>query len=136
VPHVEIGAIQTQRLGLRLHPLFGLWGKKVTETRHTLATERHFILELIVGYGAARYEIQAHQFPFQYVLDRPTATLTEKFVWLTREVTRHAPRALLNRAAQDIRDGVALVRGYPSRQLMLDEMVWLLWHSRAAPANS
>ncbi|MGC3958786.1 MAG: hypothetical protein QM813_12860 [Verrucomicrobiota bacterium] len=128
VPHVELSAAQTQRTALRPHPVFGMWPKKVKEVRSRLETERQFILELVVGRGAARYEIQAHEFPFTGVVDRPTATLMEKFVWLVREMTRRAPQALLNRGAQDVRDGVALVRGYPSRQLLLDEMVWLLWN--------
>lgn len=136
VPHVEISTSQTQRTSLRLHPVFGLWPRKTTETRNRLETERHFILELIVGQGAARYEIQAHQFPFNYVVDLPTASTLEKFVWLVREMTRRATRALLNRGAQDVRDGVQLVRGYPSRQLLLDEMVWLLWTAAHRPPQS
>jgi hypothetical protein len=134
VPHVEISATHTQRTGLGLHPVFGLWTKKTTDTRHKLETERHLILELIVGRGQARYEIQAHQFPFNYVVDWPNAGATEKFVWLVGEMTRRATQAMLNRAAQDIRDGVTLVRGYPSRQQMLDEMVWLLWNRPHGPA--
>jgi hypothetical protein len=128
VPHVEISSTQSQRTAVRLHPVFGVWPKKVVETRSHLETERQFILELVVGHGAKRFEVQAQEFPFNHVLDRPAAMLTEKFVWLVREMTRRAPRALLNRAAQDIRDGVTLVRGYPSRQQLLDEMVWLLWN--------
>lgn len=127
VPHVEISSVQTQHTVSRLNPVFGVWPKKVVETRTRLETERQFILELIVGYGAARYEIQAQDFPFNSVVERPEDSLVQKFVWLARELTRRAPRALLNRAAQDIQHGVPLVRGYPSRQQMLDEMVWLLW---------
>ncbi len=134
VPHVEITSVQTQRTAMRPHPLFGVWPKKVVETRNRLETERLFILELVVGNGAARYELQAHEFPFAGVVDRPTATLTEKFVWLVRELTRRAPQALLNQGALDIRDGVVLVRGYPSRQQLLDEMIWLLWSRGHGPA--
>lgn len=130
VPHVEIGSVQTQRTGTGLPPMFGLWPKKTVETRSRLETERQFILELVVGPGVARYEIQAHDFPFHQLVARPNAPMLEKFVWLVREMTRRAPQALLNRGAQDVRDGVALVRGYPSRQQLLDEMVWLLWSRR------
>lgn len=128
VPHVEISSTHSQRTTVRLHPVFGIWPQKVAETRSHLETERQFILELVVGHGAKRYEIQAQDFPFNHVLDGPAALLTEKFVWLVREMTRRAPQAVLNRGALDIRDGVALVRGYPSRQQLLDEMVWLLWN--------
>jgi len=134
VPHVEISSAQTQRTAMRSHPGFGLWSQKPGETRSHLETERQFILELIVGRGAARYELQAHEFPFTGVVDRPTAPLIEKFVWLVREMTRRAPQARLNRGALDIREGVALVRGYPSRQQMLDEMIWLLWSRAHGPA--
>ena len=136
VPHVEIGATQTTRSRLGFQSLFGLSSKQAVETRHRLETERHFILELIVGHGAARYEIRAHQFPFSFVLNQPTASTTEKFVWLVREMTRRAAQAGLNRGAQDIRDDVQLVRGYPSHQLLLDEMVWLLWSARQRPVQS
>ena len=134
VPHVEVSSVHAQRPGIGLHPVFGVWPKPVVETRSRLETERQFILELIVGRGAARYELQAHEFPFTGVMDRPTATLTEKLVWLVRELTRRAPQAMLNRGAQDIRDGVTLVRGYPSRQQLLDEMIWLLWSRAHGPA--
>lgn len=134
VPHVEISSVQTQRTAMRAHPLFGVWPRKVVETHNRLATERQFILELVVGNGTARYEIQAHEFPFTNLGDRPTATLTDKFVGLVREMTRRAPQALLNRGALDIRDGVVLVRGYPSRQQLLDEMIWLLWSRGHGPA--
>lgn len=134
VPHVEIGVTQTPHSRLGFQSLFGLSNKPAVETRRRLETERHFILELIVGHGRARYEIQAHQFPFNFVLERPAASTTEKFVWLVREMARRATRAGLNRGARDIRDGVQLVRGYPSRQLLLDEMVWLLWSARHRPS--
>ncbi len=134
VPHVEVSSVHTQRTGIGLHPVFGVWPKQVVETRSRLETERQFILELVVGRGAARYELQANEFPFAGVVDHPATTLTEKFVWLVREMTRRAPQALLNRGAQDVRDGVMLVRGYPSRQQMLDEMIWLLWSRGHGPA--
>ena len=38
----------------------------------------------------------------------------------------------MNRGARDIRDGTELVRGYASRQVFTDEMVWLLWHNANA----
>lgn len=133
VPHVEISASPKPRLGARFHPIFGGWPKPAPEPRRQLETDRHFILELIVGPGTARYEIQAHQFPFNHLLDLPLAATPEKFVWLVRELTLRTPRALLNRGAQDVRDGIQLVRGYPSRQALLDEMVWLLWNLRQPP---
>jgi len=90
-------------------------------------TDPQLILELVLAGGAARYELDAAQFPFKYAVDRPEWTTREKFVWLVREISRRAPSAILNRGARDVLDGIQLVRGYPSRQAFLDEMIWLLW---------
>lgn len=130
IPHFEISAVQTARTKVRFHPVFGMWPQKTVETQSRLETERQFILELVAGASGARYELQAHQFPFNQVLNLPGASLTEKFIWLAGEMIRRAPQAALSRGARDVRDGIQLVRGYPSRQLLLDEMVWLLWNLR------
>lgn len=130
VPHVEISSVQTPKAAVRSPGLFGLWPKPVPPMRSRLETERQLILELVVGHGAARYEIQAQDFPFNLVAGCPAAPVVEKFVWLVQELAQRTPQAVLNRGALDVRDGVMLVRGYPSRQQLLDEMIWLLW-SRA-----
>lgn len=135
VPHIEISSSAGPRPAAGWRRWFGPDSPRGGASRSRLETERQLILEFVVGAGAARYEIQAHQFPFKHVLDRPAAPTVEKFVWLVRELTRRAPGALLNRGAQDVRDGVQLVRGYPSRQLLLDEMIWLLWNAPPHPAR-
>lgn len=86
------------------------------------------ILELVLGDGATRYAIHADEFPFKYALDRPDFSKVEKFVWLVREISRHATGAILNRGARDVHEGIELVRGYPTRQVFTDEMTWLLWN--------
>lgn len=130
VPHFEVSASQAARSQVRFHPVFGRWPQKPEATRSRLETERQMILELVIGTGRARYELLAHQFPFNQVLNLPTAALAEKFLWLVGELIRRAPQAALGRGAGDVRDGIQLVRGYPSRQLLEDEMVWLLWNRR------
>lgn len=86
------------------------------------------LLELVLTGRQIRYEINAAQFPFKYAIDRPDYSTLEKFVWLVKEICRQSPHVLMNRGARDICDGTDLVRGYDSRQLFTDEMVWLLWH--------
>jgi hypothetical protein len=129
VRHVEIGLTQTERMTLKLHAAFGVWPQKTTETVRRVEADSQLILELVLAGGAARYELDAAQFPFKYAVDRPEFSTLEKFVWLVREVTSRASRALLNRGASDVHNGVQLVRGYPSRQAFTDEMVWLLWNA-------
>jgi hypothetical protein len=128
---VAAGAINRVEIGSAPAPrsLFGFSSKSQKDSRSHLETERQFILELVVGRGLARYEILADQFQFQAGHTGAGASLLEKFVWLVREMTRRATQAMFNRGAQDICDGVALVRGYPSRQLLTDEMIWLMWNA-------
>ncbi len=136
VAHVDIHPFAPPPAPAGRRSLFSLLTRQHLETRSRLETERHLILELIIGNATARYEVQAHQFQFHSVLGQSTASRMEKFVWLVREMTRRAPHALRNRAAQDVHDGVVLLRGYPSHQALLDEMVWLLWNrAQAGPTN-
>jgi len=131
VPHVDVSVTQTSRTDLSLSSMFRSWGR--SDVRSRLETSQHLILELVLRSGVGRFELLAHQFPFNYVINLPAASLAEKFVWLVLNLIRQAPNAWLNRGAQDILDGVKLARGYPSRQVMWDEMTWLLW-SRAHAA--
>ncbi|HEX5221630.1 MAG TPA: hypothetical protein VFZ59_18845 [Verrucomicrobiae bacterium] len=127
VRHVEISVTQTERTGVRLHPAFGVWPKKSVESIRKVESEAQLILEIVLAKGSARYELDAAQFPFKFAVDRAGLSTREKFVWLAREIGSRATKAILNRGAADVRNGVELVRGYPSRQAFTDEMIWLLW---------
>jgi hypothetical protein len=107
VPHVEITSSASFRTQLETKSQFLLW--LVTATNH--------------------YEIQAQQFAFPAVVDRGLTTLVEKLVSLIKAITARTPHALQNRAVQDIANGVNLLRGYPSRQALRDEISWLLWQA-------
>jgi len=129
VRHVEISVIHNDRTTARLHPAFGGWPEKTTESIRKVESDSQLILELVLAGGAARYELDAAQFPFKYAVDRPELSMPEKFIWLVREIGNRATRAILNRGASDVRNGVQLVRGYPSRQAFTDEVIWLLWNA-------
>lgn len=134
MPSVELSVRQEERITVQLHPIFGVWPKRIVESKHTVAAGSQLILELVLAGGAGRYELNAAQFPFKYAVDRPELSTLEKFVWLVRETGRRSAHALLNRGASDIRNGIELVRGYPSRQAFTDELTWLLWNGkRSAP---
>lgn len=104
-----------------------------TDLRSTPVPERQLILEFVTQSPAARYEIVAQHFPFALLPDCPAGPVGGKFVWLAGEFLRHSPHARLNRGAQDLRDGIQLIRGYSSRQALLDEMVWRLWPGHGRP---
>jgi len=127
VRHVEISVTQPQSSGAGLHPAFGVWPKKSVESVRKVESETQLILEIVLADSTSRYELDAAQFPFKYAVDRSGFSTREKFIWLVREMGKRAPRAILNRGASDVCNGVDLVRGYPSRQAFNDEMIWLLW---------
>jgi hypothetical protein len=99
------------------------------EVSHSLATGSQLILAIVLSGGVTCYEIYADRFPFKYALDRPDLSTVQKFVWLVREISRRATGAILNRGARDVREGIELVRGYPTRQMFTDELTWLLWNA-------
>jgi hypothetical protein len=127
VGHVEVTPLPADRVNLKLGSFGGdLHGGAA---RSRIETGQHLVLELILRGGSSRFEVLAHLFPFNYVLPQPGGNLTEKFVCLASEMIVRAPRAALNRGAEDVRDGVKLVRGYPNRQAFQDEMLWRLWNA-------
>ena len=125
--HVGFERFNTAGSKLGFSPLTGVWPKKTVEVAHKLAKDSQLLLELVIARSGKRLQVNAAEFPFRYVVDRPEFSLVDKIVWLAEEFIRHAPHALLNRGARDVRDGVKLVRGYPTPQVFNDEMVWLLW---------
>jgi len=128
VRHFEMGRTETERTVLRFNPLVGVWPKKIKESARTVESGTLLLLEIILAGAATRYQIDAARFPFNYVIERPGLSIAEKFVWLVREICRHATRAILNRGALGLLAGQATVPGYASRQMLTDEMIWLLWH--------
>jgi hypothetical protein len=128
VRHFEIGRTEKERTVLRLNPWVGVWPKKIKESGRTVESETLLLLEIILAGTATRYQIDAARFPFSYVLDQPGLSTAEKFVWLVREIGRHATRAILNRGALSLLGGQATVPEYVNRQMLTDEMIWLLWH--------
>ena len=129
VVHVELTRTQTERTELRFNVMSGLSPKRIKEAVHKLETDLKLVLEIVLAGGAARYQIEAAEFPFKYVIDRPELSVAEKFVWLVQEICRHAPHAILNGGARVLSGGREAVLEYSSRQMLGDEMVWLLWRN-------
>ena len=125
----HVGFTHTTVAGSKLsyNPLTGVWPKQTVEHAHKLAKDSQLLLDVVFAGSGKRFQINAVEFPFRYVVDRPEFSLVDKIVWLAEEFIRRSPQALLNRGARDVRDGVRLVRGYPTPQDFNDELVWLLW---------
>jgi hypothetical protein len=125
----EFGRKEFERPALGFNPITGLWVKKVRDTTHTTEWDPVLVLELVLADKSARYQIEATGFPFKFLVDRPEFSVTQRFIWLVREICRHAPHAVLNHGARVLRDGGDIVPQYEMRQMMADEMVWLLWNA-------
>lgn len=128
VTHFGVTNVATVKKSLSYNPTTGIWPKQTVEHSHKLAKDSQLLLEIVIARSGKRFQINAAEFPFGYVVNRPELSLMDKIVWLAGEFIRRAPQALLNRGARDVRDGVTLVRGYPTPQVFNDEMVWLLWN--------
>lgn len=138
VRHEEISHSRSDHPTTSFQAGFGIWPNRSVELGRKVETRSQLILEIVLTGGTRRYEVNADEFPFKYALDRPNLSTVQKFVWLVREISHRAPGAILNRGARDVHEGIELVRGYPNRQVLTDEMTWLLWNSgqtnRSAPA--
>lgn len=129
VRHVEVSRTQTERTELRLNALTGVWPKKITESQNRIHADSQLAVEILLADGASRYQIDGTRFPFNYVINEPALSTSEKFVWLVRELCHRATGALLNGGARWLRAGHDSVPGYMNRQALTDEIIWLLWQA-------
>lgn len=128
VGDIEVSRTQAERTVLRFSPLLGVWPKRVTESRRKVTANSQLILEILLAGLRHRFQIEAARFPFKHLIDRPELSTTGKFVWLVREICRHATAAALNGGARWLRAGHEGVPRYLNRQALTDEIIWLLWH--------
>ena len=128
LPFDEISQPRHERPAIAFQPGFDIQVDRTLARGPKSESRMQLVLEMVLAGGVTRYEINADEFPFRYALDRPDLSKVEKFVWLVREISQRATRAILNRGARDVQEGITLVRGYPNRQMFTDEMTWLLWN--------
>jgi hypothetical protein len=125
----EAARTRTEHAVLRFNSAAGVRPKTTDDSNRKIGSGLQFMLEILLAGGAVRYQIDAAQFSFKHVIDRPGLSLEEHFVWLVREICRHTPRAVLNAGALGLQQGQETVPVYPNRQTLNDEMIWLLWQS-------
>lgn len=127
--HFEVHKTQPKRNAPRFSPVSSIWPKKMSESARAIGPGSSLLLEILLADRATRYQIDAAEFNFRHVIDRPGLSIGEKFVWLVREICRQAERAVFNAGARRLRQGEHVTPDYTNRQVFLDEMVWLLWRS-------
>ena len=125
--HFEVNKTHTKLMRFQHDAAAGGRVKPSAGTGSNVESGPQLLLELLVGRGKARYQIDAAQFSFKYVIDRPGLMIEERFIWLVREICHHAPHALLNHGARRLQEGQETVPAYLNRQALADEMIWLLW---------
>jgi hypothetical protein len=133
---IELGRTYTEFRRIQLNDETQKRAEIAPDSNRRVQPELHFLLEFLVDNSTTRYEIDASQLTFKYVIDRPGLALQGKFVWLVRQFCREAPRAMLNRGAQSLREGQTGVPVYLHRQMLADEIIWLLWRAGRAPKIS
>ncbi len=127
VRHFEVSKAETVRPGLQFDSLTFAPKRRVTDVVHKIESGSRFLLEILLADSNKRYQLEAAEFPFKYVIDRPGLSLEEKFIWLVREICRQATQAVLNAGARSLQEGAKTVPAYFNRQALADEVVWLLW---------
>lgn len=133
-PHVQLNKTQTEFVRLLRDNGSRSRLKPTPDSDHSFASAPQFLVELIVGNGARRYEIDATQFHFRRVIDRPGLALEEKFIWLVRQICREAAHADLNHGARGLVAGRETVPAYANRQAFTNEIIWLLWWNERHPS--
>lgn len=129
VRELEISRTRTERTKLRFSPVTGLWPRVVEQTGTKSQSQWHLVLELFSTGATTRYQIDAGRFPFNAVMHQPQLSLGEKFGWLVGEICRRTPWAVLNRGARSLHAGNTVTE-YVNRQMLSDEITWLLWHTQ------
>lgn len=84
-------------------------------------------IEIMLAGGVERYSIEGGNFDFACLGERASKSLAHNFCLLVRELVRFAPHAVLNSGASSIIAGPGEVVAYPRKNVLEDEIVWMLW---------
>jgi hypothetical protein len=129
----EFRQLRVERPGSRYYGSdYDGYVEPIVETRVREELNQRLLLEIILTRAVARYSVNADKFNFSYLGERMTTDVTANFALLVRDLATHAPHAQLNRGAHQLREGVAEVFSYPSKNAFFEEITWLLWRLRQA----
>ncbi len=134
VRHVQLGRKIIHESGQpRIGPGKGIWNKPPPVTKSVVLDGCQFILHIVLGAAAMRFEVEGGQFHYRYVFDRPELEPYQKLGLLVRMLAEQAPQAVLNRGARELaRDNVKAAE-YPHKPLLESELAWQVW--RAGPES-
>lgn len=98
-------------------------------TRTRESAEFHFLLDIVLNGGIARYCMVGDEFDFTYLGARRTPSLVDNFSLLVRDIAQAAPHAGLNRGAFLICEKAPEIFTYPGKAAFFEEMIWMLWQT-------
>jgi len=99
----------------------------------------HLLLEIIMRGNASRYHVKADR-PEAWLLfgclgERRSRNPAANLSLFVRDMAKHAPSALLNQGALDMRENVNASLCYPSQTAFYREITWLLWMAASGRAR-
>ena len=97
------------------------------DARSKEAERYHWMLELVLSGGVARYSLTADDFVFNHLGARLTKDLAHNFRLLVEDLAQFAPHAGLNRGAFGLCERTDQVFPYPSKAAFFEELTWMLW---------
>jgi hypothetical protein len=106
------------------------------EKRLRNEANQHWMLEIFLVGGIARYTISGETFDFAYLEERYANSLQTNFCTLIQDLIEFAPHAGLNRGAYMATQNVEELFNYPSKPTFYEELVWMLWRISQAKALS
>jgi hypothetical protein len=133
--HFGMSQTRTEQRVMAFDPIHGIHRRVEVDVRHKVEDDVPILLDVILAGAAMRFQIEADQFQFKHLFDRPDLDRAGKMGLLIQRLGEHAPQAWLNRGAVNLRDGSAAPVIYASKAALFDESIWLLWRqARHEPA--
>ena len=127
VQHFGVNKTTTEERVLRYDPIRGLNVQTVVETRHKVASDAQWLVDIFLAGGALRFQLEAANFMFKHTFDRPELDLAGKVGLLVQLLSQHAPHAALNRGAFTVRVNPDSEFAYAGKNYLFEESAWLLW---------
>lgn len=126
----DFNRIRTEKRVTRYDAQGGAYTETVVDYNTREERNAHFLLEIILTRGVARYSIKADPAAlllFRYLGERRTDSLAQNFALLVQDLMTYAPHAAVNRGAYSLREAGGSLFAYPSKNAFFEEITWLLW---------
>jgi hypothetical protein len=125
--HFGISQTRTEQHVTSFDPIHGIHRRVEVDVRHKVEDDVPMLLDLLLTGAAMRFQIEADQFQFKHLFDRPDLDRAGKMGLLIQRLGERAPQAWLNRGAFSLRDGSSAPVTYASKAAFFEESIWLLW---------